>query len=65
MLNKLKIKLNMLKRWFKDSLDTVLFLLGLILIDVNSFHFGTVVGMFVVAATLILISWIISTPGRE
>jgi len=65
MLNKLKIKLNKLKRWFKGSLDTVLFLLGLVLIDINSFHFGSVVGMFVVAATLILVAWIISIPGRE
>lgn len=65
MLKKLKIKLIKLKYLFKQGLDTMLFLIALILIDVNSFHFGTVVGTYVVAATLILVAWIISTPGDK
>jgi len=56
---------NKFKHWLLTSLDTVLSLLGLILVDVNSFHFGNLVGMYVVAATLILIALILNKPVKK
>jgi len=55
-------QINIFKHWLLVNLDTVLFLLALVIADINSYHFGLVIGNYVVAATLLLIVFIMSKP---
>lgn len=65
MVKNLITQFNKFKHWLLTSLDTVLFLLALILIDANTYHFGTTVGNYVVGATLILIALILNKPIKK
>ncbi|KRK78765.1 MULTISPECIES: hypothetical protein [Companilactobacillus] len=51
-----------LKHLLLINLDTVLFLIALILLDVNSYHFGSLVGNYVVVATLLLVVFVMNKP---
>lgn len=64
MVKNLIAKLNIFKRWLLINLDTVLFLLALILIDINTYHFGITVGNYVVGATFLLVALILNKPTK-
>ncbi|GEO64783.1 DUF1056 family protein [Companilactobacillus nantensis] len=64
MVKNLVIKFNSFKHWLLINLDTVLFLLALIVIDVTTYHFGVTVGNYVVGVTLILVALILNKPTK-
>ncbi|WP_300558520.1 hypothetical protein [Companilactobacillus sp.] len=56
--------LSTLKHWFLSNIDTMLFLLALVIIDVNSYHFGSLVGNYVVAASLFIVTYLLNKPQK-
>ncbi len=56
--------LNNLKHWFLSNFDTMLFLLALVIIDVNSYHFGNWIGNYVVAGSLFIVTYILNKPQK-
>lgn len=56
--------LNTLKHWFLSNIDTMLFLLALVIIDVNSYHFGSLIGNYVVAGSLFIVTYILNKPQK-
>mgnify|MGYP004464677831 CR=1 FL=1 len=64
MVKNLIAKLNIFKRWLLINLDTVLFLLAILIVDINTYHFGITVGNYVVGATLLLVALILNKPTK-
>ncbi|WP_369833393.1 hypothetical protein AB8P52_04150 [Companilactobacillus pabuli] len=64
MIKNLIAKLNIFKRWLLINLDTVLFLLAILIVDINTYHFGITVGNYVVGATLLLVALILNKPTK-
>ncbi|GEO59588.1 hypothetical protein LBO01_27170 [Companilactobacillus paralimentarius] len=64
MVKNLIAKLNIFKRWLLINLDTVLFLLAILIVDINTYHFGTMIGNYVLSATLIIVSLILNKPTK-
>lgn len=64
MVKNLIAKLNIFKRWLLINLDTVLFLLAILIVDINTYHFGITVGNYLVGATLLLVALILNKPTK-
>lgn len=64
MVKNLIAKLNSFKHWLLINLDTVLFLLAILIVDINTYHFGITVGNYVVGATLLLVALILNKPTK-
>lgn len=64
MVKNLIAKLNIFKRSLLINLDTVLFLLAILIVDINTYHFGITVGNYVVGATLLLVALILNKPTK-
>lgn len=64
MVKNLIAKINSFKHWLLINLDTVLFLLAILIVDINTYHFGTMIGNYVLGATLIIVSLILNKPTK-